>query len=533
MFQFSDIRVDCCALVGAFCGRGTLSSFAFPLSSSEKHVTDTLTAPLADPKVAAPRPPQFTSIPSLLSSLQNEYDSIIFEMITLKKQYDSVRQELASALYTNDAANRVIARLLKERDEAREALANIGGTLGNGAAASTAAQQDTDMAAGDAGAAVAAGALPADALAEIDATAARLSSQRKPKSKQKAPAGYATPAQVPSFAQTKSLPSMHSTKPPGISALALSGNGNWVITGGNDKQVQIYDRVSDQVVATLKGHTKPITCVAFEPPSEVDIGSEAAGALPPPRFAVSASEDKTVRIWRAEPDGSKWALAHTLKGFKDAVTGIDVHPAGKLLGVASRDATWALYDIESGKALISIDAPASGAETEEEAAGGYAYESLAFHPDGQLLATGTKEGVIRVWDVKTAAKATTFRGSQVGSAITALSFSENGYYLAAAAKNSTIVQVWDLRKLSVAGTIEAAVNSDDSLVSDVAFDPSAQFLAVVGSDAKVYANKSWSLLYTFDGNAAEITSADWDAKDGSLVVASLDRTLRTVGVPSQ
>lgn len=76
------------------------------------HVTDT--------KVAAPRPPQFTSIPSLLSSLQNEYDSIIFEMLSLKKQYDSVRQELASALYTNDAANRVIARLMKERDEARE-----------------------------------------------------------------------------------------------------------------------------------------------------------------------------------------------------------------------------------------------------------------------------------------------------------------------------------------------------------------------------------------------------------------------------
>ncbi len=91
---------------------GILTALTF-LSHSRIHTC-------TDPKVAAPRPPQFTSIPSLLTSLQNEYDSILFETLALKKQYDAVRQELASALYSNDAANRVIARLLRERDEARQ-----------------------------------------------------------------------------------------------------------------------------------------------------------------------------------------------------------------------------------------------------------------------------------------------------------------------------------------------------------------------------------------------------------------------------
>lgn len=75
--------------------------------------------PHTDPKTAVPRPPTLSSVPSLLTSLQNEYDSVMLELFTLKKAYDSVRQELAHALYANDSANRVVARLMWERDEAR------------------------------------------------------------------------------------------------------------------------------------------------------------------------------------------------------------------------------------------------------------------------------------------------------------------------------------------------------------------------------------------------------------------------------
>lgn len=78
-----------------------------------------LTCIVSDPKVAVPRPPTISSVPSLLTSLQNEYDAVMLELFSLKKSYDSVRQELAHALYVNDSANRVVARLIWERDEAR------------------------------------------------------------------------------------------------------------------------------------------------------------------------------------------------------------------------------------------------------------------------------------------------------------------------------------------------------------------------------------------------------------------------------
>jgi len=79
-----------------------------------------LNSHLLAPETVKPRPPKLSSVPSILSSLQDEWDSVMLESFTLKQQYQQVRQELSHALYQNDAATRVIARLKKERDSARE-----------------------------------------------------------------------------------------------------------------------------------------------------------------------------------------------------------------------------------------------------------------------------------------------------------------------------------------------------------------------------------------------------------------------------
>lgn len=75
---------------------------------------------VSGPNVPAPRPSAATSVPSLLHSLQSEWDSLMLESLSLKLQYQSTRQELAHALYREDASLRVVARLVKERDQARE-----------------------------------------------------------------------------------------------------------------------------------------------------------------------------------------------------------------------------------------------------------------------------------------------------------------------------------------------------------------------------------------------------------------------------
>jgi pre-mRNA-processing factor 19 len=49
---------------------------------------------------------------------------------------------------------------------------------------------------------------------------------------------------------------------------------------------------------------------------------------------------------------------------------------------------------------------------------------LNFHPDGLLLAAGTADNVVKIFDVKTQKNVATFEGH--GGAVVSVSFSENG-----------------------------------------------------------------------------------------------------------
>jgi len=80
---------------------------------------------LRSARVVKPRPPTLTSIPSLLSVFQQEWDALALESYQLRESIAKLRVELSAALYNNDAAIRVIARLTKERDEARDALGKM------------------------------------------------------------------------------------------------------------------------------------------------------------------------------------------------------------------------------------------------------------------------------------------------------------------------------------------------------------------------------------------------------------------------
>ena len=69
-------------------------------------------------------------------------------------------------------------------------------------------------------------------------------------------------------------------------------------------------------------------------------------------------------------------------------------------------------------------------------------------------------------------------------------FSNPGYYLATAADDSC-VKLWDLRKLKNFKTLQL---EDGYEVRDLCFDSSGTYLAVAGSDVRVYLCKQWNEL---------------------------------------
>lgn len=314
------------------------------------------------------------------------------------------------------------------------------------------------------------GALPENIVNQIDETHARLSAVRK---KRKAPAGYVAPEAVKSFTAKHTIPSLHSSSPAGVTALAVSQTApSQFLTGGNDKIVQLYDRSSDKVLATLKGHTKKINHVAFR---EVEGDST---------LLLSGGADKIAKAWSLDEASGEYIPKGTIRTHKGEITGLVVHPTSTLLGLSSSDRTYSLHD------LTTFDQVYRSAESDES------FTSLGIHPDGTLLAVGTPASTVQIYDIRTGAIAATLTPSEgVPFTVNTLSFSENGYHLLAPDSLSSVA-IWDLRKLK---TVHSIKLGEGFKTNKVRYDISAQLLGVAGNEGlRVFAHKTWEELVRFE-----------------------------------
>lgn len=428
----------------------------------------------ASPSTVPPRPPSHSSIPALLQTLQSEWDALVLETYTLKQQYNSTRQELSHALYAQDAAKRVVARVMKERDAAREALANVQASMG----IAPTATEDVEMNEGEA----TEEAMPKAILDQIDETYQALSAVRK---KKKPPVDYVTPADVKTFTAKHTIPSLHSSSPAGITALAISHkNPSQFLTGGNDKIVQLYDRSTDKVLASLKGHTKKINHVTFR---------EKEGD---PTLILSAGADKIAKIWGADEASGEFIPKGTVRTHKGELTGLGIHPTNAFAAICSTDKTYSFHDLATSEQIYQ--SPLSDQP----------FSSLSIHPDGTLIAFGTPSSAIHIYDVRTGTMAASLAPAESSPfTVNSLSFSENGYHLLAPDSFSSVA-IWDLRKQKAAHSISLG---DSFKVNKVLCDFSAQLLGVAGSEGiRVFAHKTWEELVKFE-EAGEVVDLAFGA----------------------
>jgi len=308
--------------------------------------------------------------------------------------------------------------------------------------------------------------LPASVVAQIDETHATLSSARK---KRKAPVGYATPAEVKTYTATRTIPSLHSASPAGITSLAVSRiNPSQFLTGGNDKIVQLYDTSTDKVLASLKGHSKKINHVALRE----NVGERT--------LLLSAGADKIAKIWSQDDASGEYIANYTLRSHKGEISGLAIHPTSAFVVYSSLDRTYSIHDLNNFQQLFR------SAPSDEP------FTSLQVHPDGTLIAAGTPTSTIQIFDIRTGAVAATLTPSEgTPFTVNSLAFSENGYHMLAPDSLSS-VSIWDLRKTKSTYSIPLG---DNFQVNRVAYDQSAQFLAVTVREFSLTSpGKSWCTL---------------------------------------
>src|SRR5271165_4391830 len=121
-----------------------------------------------------------------------------------------------------------------------------------------------------------------------------------------------------------------------IRAVAIAHVAPQAISASDDRTLRVWDLESGQTVHALHGHTGRVTAVAMTPDA---------------RRAISGSTDRTLRVWNLETG----EILGTLRGHTDTVHVVAISPDGCRAVSASYDDTLRLWDLESSHEVRKLE----------------------------------------------------------------------------------------------------------------------------------------------------------------------------------
>ena len=161
--------------------------------------------------------------------------------------------------------------------------------------------------------------------------------------------------------------------------------------------------------------------------------------------------------------------------------------------------------------------------------------SVAFNPNGRSLATATENGTVQLWDLRRDRLSGTLRG--LVRLVDSVAFSPNGRTVAAGSRGGA-VRFWDAPSRRQLG---AALRAHAGSVYSVAFSPNGHILAAASANGTVqlWDVDSHRLLGQLNNHAGAIASLAFSPDRRSLAAADIRGTVvlwdvhsrRPLGVP--
>ncbi len=202
------------------------------------------------------------------------------------------------------------------------------------------------------------------------------------------------------------------------------------------------------------------------------------------------------------PASHAGAARHSIK-LPGWVGAVDFGPGGKTLATGSADGVARLFDAGTATQLKDMKGHRDYVA------------SVRFSPDGQTLASGSYDHTARLWDLETGETRHVLEGH--AGVVMSVAFSPDGLTLATASIDRTI-KLWD----TASGRLRRTLTGHKSWVNALAYDPGGQWLASGSSDGtvKVWSASRGELQKTLPATIAEVRSIAV-SPDGAQLAAGI------------
>lgn len=242
--------------------------------------------------------------------------------------------------------------------------------------------------------------------------------------------------------------------------------------------------ISEHHIHAFGDHTNAVHSLAFSPDSkkiasggwqvaklwdvatQQDIATFEGGtsvAFSPNGRILATTGDYKVRLWDVETQRN----IATFLEHSDEVYSVAFSPDGTLLASGNGVGMIKLWDVETQRNIFTFEAYKRPSEFTP-------IQTLAFSPDGKILASGSYDRIIKLWDVTTGKNTASIREDDgLAPHIYSLAFSPDGTILASGKANGPgNVKLWD-----VGTKRNIATFYHKSSVYSVAFSPDGRIIA--------------------------------------------------------